>query len=204
MKNKKPILITVGIVAAIAIVSGIVYKTNYEPKLNKVTASHQKLDAQINKTQVNLTAQMTILPKIVSANEPIATDYKAAKATLDPQVAKYNKAQSKYKTNNTNVTKKIEALQTETNAITAIISQIQNKYATKMFNGDSSKYVASLTTKQSELEQLKTSLNKEVVSYNATISKKDYQQAANFKKYKPANKLKTTNTVVSPIQSLIP
>lgn len=204
MKNKKAIIVVSGIIAIITIGGISTYQISFAPKLKTVKSAHSKLDKQIDKTQNNLSSQIDLLPKIVSANEPVPNDYKAAKATLEPQIAKYNKANSQFKSNNTNVTVKTKALQSESTAIAAIISQIQEKYSNKMFNGDSGKYMTQLTSTQSQLETLKTNLNKEVVNYNKTINNNKYKSAANFKKYKPARKLKTTNTVVSPIQSLIP
>lgn len=204
MKHKKTILGTIAGIVIITIVGIITYHITFTPKLKVVTSAQSKLDKQIDKAQVNLSAQLTILPNIISANEPIDDGYKASKAEIKPQIAKFNKANSQFKTNNTNVAIKSQALQKENDAITAIISQIQNKYANKMFNGDSGKDVAELTKKQNQLESIRKSLNADVDAYNTTISKNEYASAAKFKKYKPAQKLKTSNTIVSPIQSLIP
>lgn len=204
MKNKKTILITSGTIAVIAIIGILIYQITFAPKLKTIQTSHSQLDTQIEKTQTNLSAQMTLLPQIISANEPISNDYKAAKATINPQIAKYNKANAQFKSHNSDVTTKTKSLQSESDAISAIIVQIQNKYTNKMFNGDSGKIMAQLTKKQSQLETLKSNLNKNVVSYNKTIAKKEYKSAVNFKKYNKAQKLNTENTVVSPIQSLIP
>lgn len=203
MKNKKTIIIASGTIAVIAIIGILIYQINFAPKLKTIETSHSQLDAQIEKTQTNLSEQMTLLPKIVSANEPIPNNYKAAKATINPQIAKYNNANAQFKRNNNNVTIKTKALQSESDAISAIIVQIQNKYADRMFNGDSGKIVAKLAKKQSQLETLKSNLNAKVISYNKTIDNKNYKGAVNFKKYNKAQKLNTTNTVVSPIQSLI-